>query len=416
MNILFVHSWQGFSLAEWYLKYALKENFRGKINFHSVDLPGTEIPANDKLPRSLFYHNPALVGFSCYYWNIDYFINASHWIKSVRPDIKIVFGGPQVRSVKAAENILRDNGEVDFVIRGEGETALCWLAGEIASGKTGNSDKIPNLSYRSGNTIRHNPEIRSVTTRGPVFCRANRELSEKISTLDEVSYETVRGCYEKCAFCFYPTTRYGIVDDELVFSELSFLCDQPIRNLRICDTHFGGNAERAKRILRHLAFRNKDITIRIYPDINHIDDEYIDLVKASGSRITSISIQSTNLDALKIIGRKAVHMQTSRIKLVLEKFPDVPADLIIGLPGDSVKGLEQTFNDVLELGFSRVNLFRLMLFPGTAMYENRSDFFKEENLTVSSTGQVITSSDFPPGVQQELSRMIFEMEARCNSV
>jgi len=394
----------------------LNEKLGGDIEFQSLDLPCTEIPANDMLPRTLFYYNPSLVGFSCFYWNIGYFIHASQWIKSVRPDIKIVFGGPQVRSVKAADKILRENGTLDYVIRGEGENALCRLAGDIASGKSGNSENIPNLSYRSGNIISHNPETRSVTTRGPIFCMANKELSEKISMLDEVSYETVRGCYEKCAFCYYPSTRYGIIDDELVLSELSFLCNQSLRNLRICDTHFGGNAERAKRILRHLASRNNGITIRIYPDISHLDEEYLDLVQASGSRITSISIQTTNLNALKIIGRKAVHNQGSRIKLVLEKFPEVPADLIIGLPGDSIKGLEQTFNDVLELGFSRVNLFRLMLFPGTQMYENRSLFFKEENLTVSSTGQVITSSDFPPGVQQELSRMILEMEARFNSV
>lgn len=416
MNFLFIHSWQGFSLAEWYLRSALTENYPGEINFHALDLPGTEIPANDLLPRALFYHKPDLVGFSCFYWNIDYFVKSVKWIKEVRPNTRIVFGGPQVRSVKATEKIFLECAELDFIIRGEGEAALCMLMDEIASGDSGNFHKISNLSFRMDGTIRHNPETRQVTDRNLIFCKANKDISEQISALDEVSYETVKGCYEKCAFCYYPTSKYGTLDDELVFSELSFLCDQPIKNLRICDTHFGGNAERAKRILRHIAPRNNGIAVRIYPDVNHIDGEYIDLLKASGSIITSVSIQSTNLNALRVIGRKAVHRKTSRIRLILEAFPDVPADLIIGLPGDSVKGLKQTFNDVLDLGFSQVNLFRLMLFPGTQMYENRSAYFGDKSLIVSSTGQVIASSDFPPEVQPELSHMLYELEARCASV
>ena len=409
MTFLFVHSWQGFSLAEWYLRSALEERFPGEVNFHSLDLPSNEIPANDLLPRSLFSHRPSLIGFSCFYWNIRYFEEVTRWIKKLFPEVKIVFGGPQVRSEKAATGILLGNESVDFIIRGEGEKALCGLMMELVKKSRQTFESIPNLSYRGEGSIRHNRESGPLSSRGLIFHSKNSILADTISNLDEVSYETVKGCYEKCSYCYYPTSRYAILDDALVLAELSFLCNQPLKDLRICDTHFGGSRERAKKLFRHLAELNKGIQVRIYPDLHHVDTEYMDLVKASGSLITSIGIQTTNMNVLNRINRKPIHHLADRIGVILKAFPNVPADLIIGLPGDSLSGVEKTFHDVLKLGFTRINLFRLMLFPGTEMYERQTDYFNNEQLIVSPSGQVITSSDFPPEVQPDLACLIEEI-------
>ena len=155
------------------------------------------------------------------------------------------------------------------------------------------------------------------------------------------------------------------------------------------------------------------MSIKIYPDLHHIDEEYIQLIKDSGAQITSIGIQTTNPEALKKINRPTLQHLDRQIQMVLQEFSEVPADLIIGLPGDNIKGLEKSFQDVLSLGFISVNIFRLMVFPGTILSENFPDYFQPEETVLSPQGQLIYSPEFNIRDQQKLSNYIYALEIIC---
>lgn len=412
MKFLFVHSWQGFCLAEWYLREAISNHCQVLTQFQSIDIPSNGIPANDALERIIFSWGPDIIGFSCHYWSISTFVDASTWIKKISPKTIIVLGGPQVNSIKSAQSILESQKTIDFIIRGPGEEAICKLIENI------NLDKsqltVPGLSFRDSGKIVHN-EISIVCRwqKNLIFFQANSQLVESILPLNEISYETTKGCYSKCIYCYYPIDKFEILDDERIFSELSFICNLKIKNLRICDTHFGGTKERAKKILRYLSKVNHQISIKIYPDLHHIDAEYIKLIKTAGAQITSIGIQTTNPAALSKINREGLHHLKQQINLILKEFPEVPADLMIGLPGDNMKGLEKSFQDTISLGFSAVNIFRLMIFPGTKLSENFSDYYDPAKTSISPQGRLIYSQDFKLKDQKKTSNYIYALEIIC---
>jgi radical SAM superfamily enzyme YgiQ (UPF0313 family) len=60
-----------------------------------------------------------VVAFSCYIWNVEKTLEVAGRIKALRPDVKIILGGPEVSY--DAEELLLKNTFIDFVLGGEGE-------------------------------------------------------------------------------------------------------------------------------------------------------------------------------------------------------------------------------------------------------------------------------------------------------
>jgi anaerobic magnesium-protoporphyrin IX monomethyl ester cyclase len=83
--------------------------------------------------------------FSCYIWNIDTVLQAAEALKKILPDCTIVFGGPEVSY--SADELFSSYPYVDYIISGEGETALPLLLQHITGGT--DIQSVPNLHYRT---------------------------------------------------------------------------------------------------------------------------------------------------------------------------------------------------------------------------------------------------------------------------
>ena len=119
------------------------------------------------------------------------------------------------------------------------------------------------------------------------------------------------------------------------------------------------------------------------------------LAHDANAEITSIGIQTTNPRSLAAVHRDSSGKYFEAIGLTLESFPDTPADLITGLPGDDLAGVRKSFRDVIDLGFRAVNVFRLAAFPGTEVYENQSIWRSCLRPSFAHDGAVLESADFP---------------------
>ncbi len=383
------------------------------VDFRALDVPADGIPASDDLIRTVKLWRPDVVGFSCHYWSTATFCRQAAWIKQLLPHTLVILGGPHVGSEAAAQEALERYPEVDYVIRGDGERPVCELLDSVGDGRSGVID-IPGLSYRGDAGLRHNPVAdRCLSERPPVFHASNTYLRSRLHDYSEVSCETVIGCRSKCVYCMYRGTGLDFLNDDVVEGELAFVCEQDVPHLRICDAHFGGTRQRAKRFLRHLARVNRQTRVRIYPDLLHIDDEYLALARRAGAEMTSIGIQSTNPQCLARIGRPPMHDRKEEIRLVLESFPDVPADVIVGLPGDDPAGMEQTFSDVLEMGFGAVNVFYLRVFPGTELADRAIDYLGDDIGPVTEHCQVVDSPVYSDVADGRVERLVCGLEIVC---
>src|SRR2546422_10918616 len=60
-----------------------------------------------------------VVGLSCYVWNIKRLTAVSRELKNIRPQIKLVLGGPEVGPLAPA--VLKAHPHIDVIVKSEGE-------------------------------------------------------------------------------------------------------------------------------------------------------------------------------------------------------------------------------------------------------------------------------------------------------
>ena len=366
-------------------------------------VPG-EMESQEAFRRALVSWEPDFVGYSCHFWSIEAFIEAARWAKILLPRARTVLGGPQVCSNTVANHILRTHEQIDLVIRGAGEQPLLNL---LAAGSAQNLDGVPSLSFRQKGGVMHNVLLGNPKwTRGPLFTADNPELGKELSNLFVASYETLRGCRNRCSFCQNASGQLSLLDADLVEDELAYLCGFQIPHLRICDSHFAGSAERAKRIFRCLSRVNRGSSIKISPDLEHVDLEYLSLAREANASMTSIGLQTATPKALRAIERRGVDDSIQKLELLLQYFPETPVDLIVGLPGDDLDGLKNTSKRVLDLGFGNVNVFRLAALPGTKIFENLPQSLGGGCPLLASTGEILHSEAFPVSQSGDVAKLV----------
>lgn len=91
-------------------------------------------------------HDIDVLGFACYIWNIEMTLHVVDMVKAVRPDIKIVLGGPEVSFT--ADELLERCPNIDYIVQGEGEEAFHALVTALQLGNDGLDPVIPGVRGR----------------------------------------------------------------------------------------------------------------------------------------------------------------------------------------------------------------------------------------------------------------------------
>src|SRR5439155_13398947 len=112
-------------LAAAYLK--LFASSKGLDTFFDIDiLPATQANTlgDRALVCALAERRPWLVGFTCYVWNIERTLWIARELKRLRPEVKIVLGGPEITADNAW---VLQTDDYDFAVIGEGEQTFADL-------------------------------------------------------------------------------------------------------------------------------------------------------------------------------------------------------------------------------------------------------------------------------------------------
>jgi anaerobic magnesium-protoporphyrin IX monomethyl ester cyclase len=82
-------------LALLYLKAYLVERIGCPFDDVAIREFSNDVQPEDAA-REILIGEPDVVGLSCYVWNVITLMAVSRWIKEIRPDTRIVLGGPEV--------------------------------------------------------------------------------------------------------------------------------------------------------------------------------------------------------------------------------------------------------------------------------------------------------------------------------
>ncbi len=271
--------------------------------------------------------------------------NAVTHIKKINPDCKILAGG-----VKAHKNITNRN--VDYAILGYGETAVLNLANHLATGEK--------LGYGAAKNLWGVTVIDNAKGEDYIFGKTDFrwEDSDVLGNDKVLPLEISRGCIFKCRFCSYPLI--GKEDNEHIRSAESLRKEMQdnydrfgVEHYYVLDDTFNDNEAKLDRILdavKQLTFQPK---MWAYVRLDLLSKRKdIDKLYDIGIRAMYHGIESIHPEAAKAVrkgGKKSDHIDM--IRAVREKYGsriNMHAGFIIGLPGESLDDIKQTFDRLMS--------------------------------------------------------------------
>ena len=360
-------------LAGAYLK--MYAELRGLGDRYQIDLLPTadaNTLGDAALVEVILAREPWLVGFTCYLWNIDRTLWIAERLKTRRPELIIIVGGPEI----TADNSWTVNhAAVDYAAIGEGEQTFTELLEALS--QSPDHTLAPMATGTSGIAGLH---VRGMTV-PPAFRKPLPHLNDISSpylagildAADEqmLLLETIRGCVYKCKFCYYPKSYDDLyyVSEEKIVANLRHARERGAREVVLLDPTLN-QGRNFDKFVELLARENPDKQFTYFGELRAegIKDTTAKLLKQANFSEVEIGLQSIDPLAMDLMDRKNNMKAFERgVKSLLDVGIDVKVDLIIGLPGDTMdsvrRGLDYLHGNRF---FSSIQVFNLAILPGTA--------------------------------------------------
>lgn len=196
-------------------------------------------------------------------------------------------------------------------------------------------------------------------------------------------YVHIPFCVQKCLYCDF--TSYACYDEafmqsyaDAVCREISHKSRQKINICRNATIYFGGGtpsvlpAECIERIVNCLKAHGfwqqpQEATIEVNPGTADLCK--LQRLKAMGFDRISFGVQSLNNEELKMIGRiHSAEEAAEAVKMAKQAgFVRINADLIYGLPGQTVESLQKTLQQMIAMDIEHLSVYGLILEEGTPL-------------------------------------------------
>lgn len=364
LNSKFIHS----SLALRYLKaYGEAHGQAYDIVEYTINMPVLHILSD------ITEHDIDVLGFACYIWNIEMTLHVVDMVKAVRPDIKIVLGGPEVSFT--ADELLERCPNIDYIVQGEGEEAFHALVTALQLGNDGLDPVIPGVRGRRDGSILGSieaVEVRDLSTIPFPYTEADMDdLEHKI-----IYYESSRGCPFSCQYCLSGnknTVRF--FPQERTIEELQWFIDHGVKQVKFVDRTFNCAPHHHRPLMEFM--RDSDTHMNFHlemePELMTEWETNILCETPPGRIQIEVGVQSTHKKTLDAINRYNdwPYIQKSIRPIIQAGRTHVHMDLIVGLPHENFKRFGQSFNDLFSLQPHALQIGFLKLLKGSGVRQMR---------------------------------------------
>ena len=294
---------------------------------------------------------PRVLGLGVYIWNVTELTGVVGDLKALRPDLPIVLGGPEVSYEPERQEIVR---LADYVIAGEADLAFAELARELLLGKR--------------------PEKKLVEAPLPAFEKLALPYDEYTDEdlKHRVTYvEASRGCPYRCEFCLssldVPVRGFGIAD---FLASMKKLIERGARSFKFVDRTFNLSPRTSSAILEFFLEHMRD---GLHVHFELVPDRFPAELRERAARFPEGSIQfeigvqtftpgvNANVSRFQDDRKVAENLTFLREQTKVH----VHADLIFGLPGETLESFGQSFDRLLALEPGDLQLGILKRLRGT---------------------------------------------------
>ncbi len=327
------------------------------------------------------YNNPAIAAFSVSMWNENLNLAVAREVKMKFPNTLIVMGGPQIPF--KAEDYLRKNNFIDFVVYGEGERTFTELLGENIRGK--NWEKIKGISYidKSGKyrkNLKRIPENNPDNFPSPYLEGVFDSIMASNNIDFQAIIETNRGCPYSCAYCFWGQSdlekKVKCFSQNRIEEVAEWCGKNEIKYVFCADANFGifkRDLEIAKFFVkmkqkygfpekfRAAYAKNSEKTVY---EIGKLLNEQ-DMQKG-----ITLSRQTNNMEASINVNRKNINMSVYSNLQKKYSGDNIPTytEMILGLPGETYQSFIDGLENIMESGLkNQIIVYPCQVYPNTQL-------------------------------------------------
>ena len=297
--------------------------------------------SDETLMKEINEFQPEIVGFSITNWDVLEAVRLAGKIKSVIPDVCVIFGGPQA-SLCPTETL--QYPEVDILVLGEGETSIVELVEALEKRHT--LSEVKGIAYRDTN-------LNPVSTE-------KRPLIEDLSRLPLPAYElfdppayratgelrlgimSTRGCPYQCTFCTGRKVMGRLIRNRPpaeVMAELVYWYKKyGVTHFCFLEDNWLGQHKNALELLDQLEEAQLPITYSLEVGVrgDALTEEICERLKKTGCTIVAIGIESVNPEVLRLAKKgETLEDITRGIRAAKAVGLFVKGYFIVGLPGDT---------------------------------------------------------------------------------
>ncbi|UGQ46057.1 B12-binding domain-containing radical SAM protein [Massilia endophytica] len=317
-----------------------------------------------ELVERILAHQPRIVGFGVYIWNVEETARLVATLKRVAPQLVIVLGGPEVSHETGEQEIVR---LADYVVTGWGDVTFSKLCGEILNGPK------PLMKVHAG----VQPPMADIAM--PYSLYSDEDIAHRT-----LYVEASRGCPFKCEFCLSALDKTAWpFNIDTFLAEMESLHARGARLFKFVDRTFNLNIKTSLKIMQFFLDKlaaNPDDPV--YAHFELVPDHLPDALKEGiakfppGTLQFEIGIQSFNPAVQGHISRKQDNQKAAdNIRWLCEHSNvHMHVDLIAGLPGETVESFAEGFDKLWALGPHEIQFGILKRLRGTPIIRHTEEF------------------------------------------
>ncbi len=309
---------------------------------------------------ALLTEQPRIIGLGVYIWNVEQCTRLAAELKRVRPDVLLILGGPEVSYESESQEIVR---LADYTITGEGDLTLLQVCRQLLDGER--------------------PVEKIIPAKLPRYDRL--QLPYDLYTDEDIAHRVIyveasRGCPFTCEFCLSALdipVRQAPLEEFL--AAMQSLLDRGTRQFKFVDRTFNLNPRISIAILQFFLERYRP---GLFLHFEMIPDRLPESLREwivrfpPGVLQFEVGVQTLDPEVCERISRRQDNDKLAENLRFLreETGVHVHADLIVGLPGESIESFAAGFDRLVAMGPQEIQVGMLKRLRGTPIIRHDDEW------------------------------------------
>jgi len=349
------------------------KSYSKKWRYYKENIQDERHPIWKKIEDIVREYQPHIVGISSNSPTIDSAYKVASIVKRVNSDICVLFGG--FHGTFCPDEVLRKN-DVDFVIRGEGETPTLRFVQEMAKG-TRQWEIIPSLSYRHNELCQSIPNLDKlpIPARDLIVFPENYEIKEHAML-------ATRGCAYQCAFCadrrFWGKVRQR--SKENILAEIETILERfpQTEKIYFSDGTLTFSKSFIKELCEEISKRNIKMKFYCTARFDTIDEEMLSYLKKAGFQALYIGAESGDPETLQKMGKRITLNQIeNNIRLIRKAGIQTMVSIMLGVPGETEQSLKNTIGMMKRIPADAFDVNCYVPLPGSDWYDQSPENIRQ---------------------------------------